>query len=318
MIKTIVRASRLVLLIGLLTVDGVGHAADDPVPEGYHLVWADEFAKLSLRTGGPTYYGLETGSGTWSAPGELIGDPRGGPGYGYDWFVDPSYYGWPGGYHGQFAITSDGLRIRAEAPPLALAKLYPHVNRSPEPTTATWMSGQITSWHAVRIKPPFYFEARAKMPVGNGRPWPAIWLATGQHRPAPNDHGKEYEIDVHEGFGESTKLNSTIHWNPYAMLSTYPAYNVVDSPSGVDLSAGFNVWGCYVTKTQQVFYFNGVEVGRVQTPAAANADQPYGIILDVSAGLPWKGGGPPSGGPYDMTVRYVRLYAPNPSGLTVR
>ena len=83
-------------------------------------------------------------------------------------------------------------------------------------------------------------------------------------------------------------------------------------------SVGFNTWGCLVTKQQQIFFFNGKEEGRVETPSTANADQPFGILLDVSAGLPWRNGGPPSGGPHDMIVRYVKLYAPDKRGLTLR
>ena len=65
-------------------------------------------------------------------------------------------------------------------------------------------------------------------------------------------------------------------------------------------------------------YFNGHEVGRVATPSDVNIKQPFGILLDVTAGLPWNGGGPPGNGPHDMVVEYVRLYAPNKSGLTLR
>ena len=166
------------------------------------------FTSLSLRSGGPTFDGLERGSGTWSAPGAWWSrDPRGVAGYGgYDWFTDPSYYGWPSGYHGQFAITPDGLRIRAEAP-THVSALLPTVNGKGQAGSskgvAPWLAGQVTSFHAVRIKPPFYFEARAKMPVGSGRPFSAIWLdAQARH----SVHGMNYEVDVQEDFGDSGRL----------------------------------------------------------------------------------------------------------------
>ena len=279
-------------------------------PPGYKLVWSDDFKSLSLRTGGPTDTGLQSGQGIWSAPGAWWSDdPKGVLGYAYDWFVDPTF-DWPDNYHGPFAITSDGLRIRSQTAPPNVAKLLP-LARGVTP----WLSGQISSWHGVRITPPFYFQARAKMPKAVGRPWPAIWLLSGLKRHS-NDHGKDYEIDVHEGFGDSTKLYSTIHWNALAGKPDTTAKAVVMSPC-IDLSAGFNTWGCHVTKEQQVFFFNGQEAGRVTTPTNALADQPYGIILDVAAGIPWKDGGPPSDGPHDMIVRYVKLYAPNSQGITL-
>jgi hypothetical protein len=283
------------------------------VPDGYRLVWSDRLTWLSLRTGGPTSDGQILGSGTWAAPGAWYSiDPRGVAGYGYDWFVDPTYAGWPAGYQGQFAITDEGLRIRAEAPPLGMKALLPTVRG-----VTPWISGQVNSYYAVRITPPFYFEARAKMPAGVGRPFPAIWLVTGAHHRS-TDTGKEYEIDVHEGFGDSDRLHSTIHWSTSPIKRDYPAKTVVDMPSGIDLSTTFNTWGCHVTEERQTIFFNGREVGRIETPDAANADQPFGIVLDVSAGIPWKGGGPPSDGPHDMVVRYVMLYAPNTRGLTLR
>jgi hypothetical protein len=313
----------------LLMLIGTGVLAEEKpgaiVPAGYKQIWSDEFTSLSLRTGGPTYDGLESGSGTWSAPGaSYSNDPRGVAGYGHDWFTNPSFYGWPAGYpaHGQFAITSEGLRIRAEAPSPAMAAILPTIKPRVRPSTvggqgvAPWLAGQINSFHAVRIKPPFYFEARAKMPAGSGRPFPAIWLKTEARR--VNDHGMNYEIDIQEGFGDSDRLHAGVHWDVSPVGHDYHMQRAVDIPAGLDLSASFNIWGCAVTKERQIFFFNGVEVGRVETPANANVDQPYGIMLDVSAGLPWNGGGPPSEGPHDMIVRYVRLYAPDTDGLTLR
>lgn len=301
---------RDVLFGAALAVLGRTARGDERIPDGYKLVWSDEFKSLSLRTGGPTDTGLQAGSGTWSAPGNWWGnDSKGVLGYSYDWLVDPTYH-WPDGYHGPFAITSEGLRIRSQAAPPAIAEMLPKAHDMPP-----WLSGQINSWHAVRIAPPFYFECRAKMPEGVGRPWPAIWLMSGLRR-HPNEHGQDYELDLHEGFGDSNKLHSAIHWNPSPPDKSYRVKGVVEMPID-DLSSAFNTWGCQVTKDQQVFFFNGREVGRMETPSTANANQPYGIILDVTAGIPWKDGGPPSDGPHDMVVRYVKLYAPNTDGLTM-
>jgi hypothetical protein len=126
-----------------------------------------------LRTGGPTDVGLQVEHGTWSAPVAWASDPKGVLGYAYDWLVNPFCH-WPDVYHGPFAITSEGLRIRSQAPPPDIAAMLPKAY-----DTIPWLSAQINSWHAVRIAPPFYFECRANMPAGVGRPWPAIWLLTG-------------------------------------------------------------------------------------------------------------------------------------------
>ncbi len=288
------------------------------VPSGYKQVWVDNFTSLSLRTGGWTYDGLEMGSGVWGAPGAwYTSDPRGIQGFGYEWFIDPSSYNhWPSDYPetGEFKITPDGLRIRCEVASKSMSMRLPRLKNLGG--VVPWMCGEINSFHGVRIRPPFYFEVRAKMPyAGDRKPWPALWLGTGMHRPG-SDFGKEYEIDLHEGFGDDDKLHATIHWNPSATTKDYPSKTVVDAiPANVNLSADFNTWGVFVTKDQQIFYFNSKEVGRTETPSAANADQPFNIILNVSAGLPWRGGGPPKDGPFDMIVRYIKLYATDRSGL---
>jgi hypothetical protein len=287
------------------------------VPEDYAHVWSDEFHSLSLRTGGPTDLGLQSGHGVWSAPGTWwSNDPKGVQGYAYDWLVNPSYH-WPGDYGGPFSITQDGLRIRSQVAPQIVSAILPKLNLAKDALdgrdVTPWLSAQINSWHGVRIAPPFYFECKAKMPRGVGRPWPAIWLMSGDRGQSHRTSGREYEIDLHEGFGDSDKLHCTLHWHATADTKDYLARGF--ERSCPDLSVGFSIWGCHVTAERQIFYFNGDEVWRFDTPPGANANQPYGIILDVTAGIPWKTGGPPSDSPHDMIVRYVRLYAPNKQGL---
>jgi hypothetical protein len=313
------------VLFSVLIVVATTAEGDPPatIPDGYQLVWQDQFTRLSLRKGGPTFDGLEHGTGVWSSPGATYSeDPRGVAGYGgYDWFADPSYYGWPDGYNGEFAITHDGLRIRTEPPIPALASVLPRVvgdawtgeDAERHKETVPWLSGQLNSYNSVRIRPPFYFEVKAKMPEAGGHTFSAIWLATEERR--TGHHGINYEVDVQEGFGDSDRLHSTIHWNTSPVTDDFRHENVVDSVKVADLSKDFHVWGALVTRDEQVFYFDGNEMGRFKTPKNANADQYYGIILDVSAGMPWKGGGPPSGGPHDMFIRYVKLLAPNSKNL---
>lgn len=294
------------------------YAARAQVPHGYDLVWADEFTAFSPRSGGPTDLGLQSGHGAWWAPGTWwSADPKGVQGYAYDWLVNPSYP-WPGGYKGPFTVTPEGLRIRSQVAPPAVAAVLPKITLANKDAVdghdvTPWLSAQINSWYGIRVSPPFYLECRAKMPRGVGRPWPAIWLMSGDMGQSHRSVGQEYEIDLHEGFGDSDKLHCTVHWHPSASSKDYLAKGF-EAPCP-DLSADFNTWGCDVTAKRQTFYFNGQQVWEFDTPAGAKADQPYGIMLDVTAGIPWKTGGPPSDSPHDMIVRYVRLYAPNTRGL---
>src|ERR1051325_5068325 len=233
------RRRDLLVAAGLLTGFGGARArAEQTIPDGYDLVWSDEFKAFSLR---------KNGLGTWACPGIWYSkDPRGVVGYsGWDWFVNPLYALWPHDYRGQVVHTAEGLRIRAEAPSSRMAALLPKVKGK-----TPWLCGQVNSFYAVRISPPFYFEASAKMPPGVGQPWTGIWLVGDSHHHAAlgpeGTPGKEYEIDVHESFGDSDYLHSTIHWNTSPVTADYPHQGVVYTKVN-DLATDFNVWGCHVT-----------------------------------------------------------------------
>ncbi len=298
---------------GPVPADGAGGGFGPP--SDYQKVWSDEFRTLSLRTGGPSFDGLMAGRGTWASPGQWYsGDRRGGLGYGMDYFIDPEWRPLGPDRPGMrsLLVTPEGLRLRAEPPDPELARLLPpKVNGH-----APWASVQIMSFHAVRITPPFYFEAVARMPVDDGRPFPAIWLCTNSRRPWPNDHGQEYEIDVHEGFGDDDRLHSTLHWHPRLNDNDYAKQTIVDRKAPADLTRQFNRWGCHVTAREVIIGFNGVEITRAPHPPGAVWNQPFGILLDVSAGTPWDNV-PPSGGPKDMIVRSVSLYAPDRTRLVL-
>ena len=59
---------------------------------------------------------------------------------------------------------------------------------------------------------------------------------------------------------------SGVHWNTSPFTDEFVLRKGVDAPVD-DLSAGFNTWGCLVTKERQVFYFNGQKVGQVDSPS---------------------------------------------------
>jgi beta-glucanase (GH16 family) len=156
------------------------------------------------------------------------------------------------------------------------------------------------------------------MPAGakGWAPWAALWLyANARQRPPFPLKGQHYEIDVHEGFGNSDWIASNLHWDA-GENTELQAKTFVNRAAGVDLSTGFHIFGCLVTATQVIGYFDGAETGRAFVPAGASSAQPLALMLDVSAGLPWSQD-LPAGGPYDMTVRYVRVFAPDSTGIVL-
>lgn len=274
-----------------------------PVPSGYVKFFEETFSALNLRV---------DQKGIWESFGGNATTFKGQAGFGYDFFANPLWTGWPSSVSDLRVITPDGLRLRARVPTAEEAALIPTVNGR-----TAWISSSLGTYDRLKLRPPYYIEFKARMPSGaNGRAvWPALWLYGNSRMHPPYSAGKAFEIDVHEGFGSSTDLSSIIHWDTADDGSNYLQAVAVKKAAGVDLSANFHVWGCLHDGNKGTFYFDGVEVGKITYDSKSNSSTPLDISLNISAGIPWTNT-PPISGPYDMTVRYVRVFKPSAPSIT--
>ena len=144
-----------------------------------------------------------------------------------------------------------------------------------------------------------YFEMRAKFPRGPGT-WPAFWLLTPER--LRSDTRRSFEIDIVEQYGHSSqRLHNVVHW-----------WNADGTHRGTgqvfwveDMSTDFHTYGCMLDEQFLVFYFDGKEMWRMETPEEAK--QEMYLVLNLAMGAGWPMDQTPN--PSYMYVDYVRVYA---------
>lgn len=144
------------------------------------------------------------------------------------------------------------------------------------------------------------FEARIKAAAGPGM-WSCFWLCdAGWPSNCPG------EIDIVEIVGPSIKVaNNNLH-APGTSGTTGKAYD-----TGVDLSAGFHVYGLEWRQTSLVWTFDGAESFRYTGPGIPTT--PHYILLNLQIGGPgsWAGTPPLDGStlPAAMQIDWLRVSA---------
>lgn len=271
----------------------------------YPVVALDEnFSSPNWRSGGDSYAGQMAGKGLWSALGRWWSPSSVSDGYGFDRFYTreamPDLY----------TLTKDGLQLRSKAP--ADATTLSKAGATVRP----WLSPHMSTYYSLRIKPPFVVEYEATFPQQTeGRvPFSALWLYTTARSPAPNDKGREAEIDV-EAFGN--RLGLTLHDWP----DDPAGHKQYDNPlSGIDLTKRHRYtiearsWGIR-------FSIDGVMVKAIAWPVGMAWNQFWQIILNNSSGIPWAEQGKPylapspDAPPSDMVVHSVRAFVENEANI---
>ncbi len=134
-----------------------------------------------------------------------------------------------------------------------------------------------------------YFEARLKLPEGKGL-WPAFWML-------PADLSWPPEIDVMESIGDPKTAFMSVH---SAMMKT----------QGVEVhasSAGFHTYAVAWDEKKVIFFLDGVEEGRAQTPA--DMHKPMYVLANLAMGGDWAGTPTPvTPFPAKFSIDYIRIY----------
>jgi len=258
----------------------------DKAPEGWHLVWSDEFngrkidtSKWDFQTGTGSQYGLE------------------------GWGNNELQY-----YRSENASVKDGnLVIEArkedfEGCAYTSARMRTVKDDGTELFAKTY--GRI--------------EARIKMPTGNGL-WPAFWLL-----PATSDYGtwaSSGEIDILEAKGRlPNRVYGTVHFgqawpgNKYTggmykfpngeTIADYHVYSLEWEPGLLRWLVDGNVY----YETQQWWSLGAGQSEPYAYPAPF--DKPFYILLNLALGGNYDGGVAPEDYslPAQMLVDYVRVY----------
>jgi beta-glucanase (GH16 family) len=139
-----------------------------------------------------------------------------------------------------------------------------------------------------------YYEMSAKVPAGKGL-LPAFWML-------PLDRSATSEIDIMEAPGHQPgQLSHTLHWASYAQASTCP------KQSAPSFSNGFHTYGLLWRPDRIVFYYDGVPVSQMATPA--NMDKPFYMMANLAVGGDWQGFVTPSDTvAAQMDIDYIAAY----------
>ena len=276
----------LVACVTFAIASGPAHAATVPQPVvtnlvGYNLVFDEEFNK------GPNFNAELSEWGPITPPLRWIMHTPYAVDFGDAWF---------GAGKTPPRADSNGLNISC----------YYNTTR------AHWQSGLLSSMD--RKGNGFsqalgYWEAKIWCPpldagdtVNTPGLWPAFWL-DGLNGTSEGDVA---EIDIMEAYSvDYTKYHTNWHvWN--AGKQTSAGGKMVDPK--VDISRGWHVYSCLINADLMHFYFDGTEVFKAPTPAAAKL--PLYVMLDFALGGGWPITGLNKATTYHMQAAYVRCWAP--------
>jgi Glycosyl hydrolases family 16 len=285
------KIARLVVCIFFAIPSGPAHALTVPQPivttlVGYNLVFDEEFNEGSNFSAKLSEWGPISPPLRWIMHTPYAGD------FGDAWFgagTRPS------------SADSDGLNIRC----------YYNTTR------AHWQSGLLSSadqkgsgfsqalgyWEAKVWCPPLSPADTANTPGL----WPAFWLVgVNGISGTPHSGGETAEIDIMEAYSVNyTKYHTNWHvWNAGKEISA--GGKTIDSK--VDISQGWHVYSCLINADWMHFYFDGTEVFKAPTPAAAKL--PLYVMVDFALGGGWPIKGLNKATTYHMQVAYVRCWAP--------
>lgn len=247
-----------------------GSAATLAPPQGWDLVWSDEFETGSVPDKGKWRYQTSRNQSGWYN-GEL------------------QYYA--ANRPENARIENGRLVIEARREALSGGKVEDWGGQ--RYTSARMVSHEGAAWRHG------FFEVRAKLPCVRGA-WPAIWLLP-RHQDMRWQGG---EIDIAEAVGYEP---DTVHHAIQTALFNHARGNQVEGNSRIDYCGQFHDYQARWTEDRLDIGVDGKVALSVRPDAF---DRPMAMILNVAVGGDWGGaqGIDDAAFPARMEVEYVRVY----------
>ena len=247
-------------------------------PEGYNLVWSDEFNTDGLPD--PTKWNYDT--------------YRNKEGW---WNAEEQYYS--ANRRQNARIKNGHLIIEARKDGETLTD-YPDYGGQDYSSARLYTKG-IASWQYG------YYEIRAKMPCGKGL-WPAIWTLPEE----PGQWPDSGEIDIMEYVGHEPKtFHATIHTEDY----NHTIKTEVGEKIKVKTACkAFHTHSLLWTEDAIEVSLNGRPYFRYENEGKGDStwpfDRPHHLIMNLAIGGNWAGrkGISKKAFPARMEVDYVRVY----------
>ena len=164
-------------------------------------------------------------------------------------------------------IVNNGLDLRAheQATPGMLGS---------SGSTYSWASGAVSSYGKFQFTGG-YLQVRAKMPAGNGM-WPSLWMLPGPG----GTGGDNFEVDLFEGGypGNGVSPNDNFAWHLHGPSGTVGG----TANAGVDLTAGYHVYGLEWIPGQKITWFlDGRQIAQVTSAQATIPTEPMELIVNL-------------------------------------
>ncbi|MBR4841701.1 MAG: glycoside hydrolase family 16 protein [Bacteroidaceae bacterium] len=159
-----------------------------------------------------------------------------------------------------------------------------------------------------------YFEARIKLPEGKGT-WPAFWMMPVGNGGMPNNGWPRCgEIDIMEEVGcVPNEVSSSIHTQDYNHTKNTQKTHAMTID---DAEGGFHIYSLLWTADEIITYVDGIEQLHVKKSELGDDHNqwpfhyPFHLILNLAWGGDWGGmhGVDEDALPITMEVDYVRVY----------
>jgi beta-glucanase (GH16 family) len=272
----------LLSLVALSLLSLRGEVQKEKPPEGYALIWSDEF---NGRNG--------------SLP-----DPA-------KWTYDIGGSGW--GNHELEYYTNRRENARIEDGKLVITAREEPYN-GPDGAEFDYTSARLKT-QGLFSQAYGRFEARIKLPAGQGL-WPAFWMLGDNFGSA--GWPKCGEIDIMENVGKEPGVNHGSLHAPSSTATTSDLTATITLPAGQKLSDDFHVYAIDWEPDAIRFYLDAnlyATFSAAQWPRGGTwvFDHRFFLILNVAVGGDWPGSPDDTTEfPQTMLVDYVRVYKRKP------
>lgn len=251
--------------------DAGNNARSSSVPDGYRMIFSDEFRGSNLD------------SGKWNS------SYRWGP----YWIINSEQQFYvdrinnPDFGHNPFSFDGEHLNITAQRTPDWLLSRASH---------QPYLSGALTTYNKFRMRYG-YVEIRARLPRGQGL-WPAFWLLH-QH-----DNDRRPEIDVMEMLGHQPNLvYNTYHWVENGSARRSPSFEVW----GPDYSQDYHTYGMQWEPGRISWFVDG-ELRNQFVDGNVSWEEMY-LLVNLAVGGWWPGNpNQETQFPATMSIDYIRAY----------
>jgi len=262
---------------GQATTQTTTSPATTPAPQGYQLVWSDEFNRPDRSAPDAGKWAIQTGGNGWGN-NEL------------------EYY------------TTRPQNVQVSGGNLVITAAKEDYT-GPDQVTRHYTSARMQT-KGLFSRQYGRFEARIKIPLGQGM-WPAFWMLGNNIDTA--GWPACGELDIMENIGkESGTVHGSLHAPGYPGTGYTAAYSL---PSGQNFADNFHVFAVEWEPQRIRLYVDG-NLYATDTPAASPVpaswpfdSQPFFILLNLAVGGDWPGNpNATTQFPQQMLVDYVRVY----------